>query len=351
MKKHRFTIRVLLATLALTAVVSASAFVMISTTEVSRAQYAGGSGGNEVICSTGYRDFSTFISSTIGFFEFSEYWKDILVRYNANICHYQDIYSLVQRLDRVRTQIRRAFYVCADTTRLKDTYYLLEAEIFFLRNFIETDNSQFIVKNDARLFKEFKKNFGKRFTRTQLESVYDRFKTKYTNKLETYRNCKDGSWEALVNKWEEFKENAGGIGPALQRAKRQIESHYEKMANTSMDLGRDFIGGFVDVKINGLPVEEGLDQIMDEFDRNMPGGYSFQQLQVASDYSKVTVDYAEQEANYLINYFTLYHETSDDMTEKILARLNMLNRIIESTYPYENQTIQCTTRIVDKQCP
>lgn len=315
------------------------------------AQYAGGGTGQEVICKTGYRDWSLFISSTIGYAEFTEYWKDILVRYNANLCHYQDVDSLVRRLDSVRKQIRRAFYVCADTKRLKETYYTLEAELFYARNFIETDKGQFLITNDARMLKKFKDNFGDIFSRDQIDTLIARFKAKYSSKLEAFRNCADPSWDELVRKWQEFKESSGGIGPALQEATEQAESRWDRMKNTSMDLGRNFIGGFVDLKINGLPVEEGLDQIMDELKRNLPGGFTFEELQVAKDYSKQNVDYAKLEANYLTNYETLYKETSDELTHNVMFRLNMLNQIIETTYPYENQTIQCVARIVNKQCP
>jgi hypothetical protein len=325
--------------------------LLIPAPQKTLAQYAGGGTGQEVICKTGYRDWSLFISSTLGYAEFTEYWKDILVRYNANLCHYQDIDTLVRRLDTVRKQIRRAFYVCRDTTRLKETYYLLEAEIFYARNFIETDKGQFIVVNDARLRKKFKENFSKVYNTVQLDALLEEFGEKYSSKLEAYRNCKDPSWDELVRKWKEFKETAGGIGPALQEAREQAEERWDRMANTSMDLGRDFIGGFVDLKVNGLPVEEGLDQIMAELDENMPGGYTFEQLQTSKDYKLKLVDYAELEASYIINYYTLYKETSDEFTNSVMQRLYWLNDIIETTHPFENQTIRCVETIVNKQCP
>lgn len=316
------------------------------------AQYAGGGTGREVICKSGYRDWSLFISSTLSYVEFTEYWKDILVRYNANLCHYQDIYALIRRLDTVRKQIRRAFYVCGDTTRLKETYYRLEAEIFYARNFIETDNGQFIVVNETRLRKKFKDNFSNIFTAQQMDELLEEFGERYSSKLEAYRNCADPSWDELVRKWQEFKESAGGIGPALQEAKEQAEERWDRMENTSMDLGRDFIGGFVDLKINGLPVEEGLDQIMNELNENTPGvGFTFDQLQASKASNMQFVEYETLEANYVINYITLYQETSDAFTNNVMSRLELLDDLIQFTYPFENQTIRCVDTIQKKQCP
>ena len=264
-----------------------------------------------------------------------------------------DIDGVLNRLTKVRKQIRGAFRVCADTTKMEKRYYELEAELFFLRNYIKTDKGNFIIVHDDKMRKELKDFFVLNrgfFTNEKVDELFSKFKAKYGPKLETYRNCTDGTWEELVVKWNQFKESAGGIAPALNSAKRSIEKHWDRMAKVDMNLGRKFIGGIIDARINGLPAEEGLDQIMAELDKNFPSGYTFEQLQVAKGLSDLKVTNAATEAEFLTQYQALYKETSGEFTTQVLARLQQTKDIIKSTFPFENQTISCIKGINDKQC-
>jgi hypothetical protein len=311
--------------------------------------------GGQVICRGG-RDWGTFISAVIGYDDFVEYWKDILVRYNSNICHYQDIDSLLNRISGVREQIRRAFYVCADaasTESMKRTYYELEAELFFLRKFIKTDYSNFIevsdqkVINDLRGYFVINKGF---FSDDEILVLFNRFKEKYRTHLISYQNCTDPLWQNLVDKWNEFKSTAGGVTPAMNRATESFEKRWDRMKNTSMNLGRDFWGGFLDLRINGLSPKEGWDQIADTLKRNFPSGFTFQQIQAAKSAADESYNSQEEEATYKAEYQMLYLETSDEFTREISARLDLLNAIIKDSFPYQNQTIQCIKSINNKQC-
>jgi hypothetical protein len=334
----------------------AAALAMTSFMPVSKAEiilFPEESAGNQAICRGG-RDWGTFISAIISYDDFAEYWKDILVRYSSNICHYQDIDSLLTRITAVREQIRRAFYVCADTTRMKQTYYELEAELFYLRTYINTDYSGFTVVDDQKVISDLRNYFVINkafFTDQQILDLFNRFKTKYTPRLVAYQNCTDPVWQNLVDKWNEFKSSAGGITPALNAAKQSAEKRWDRMANTSLNLGRDFWGGFLDVRINKLPAKEGLNQILDELNRNTPGGgVTFDQLQAATSVSDTNYNYEADEATYLAQYQMLYLETSDAFTGEITARLNTMNSIVNNSFKYQNQTIQCVKSINSKQC-
>lgn len=311
--------------------------------------FAQASTGKQIIC-RGDRDFATFISATIGYDGFVEYWKDIIFRYNSNMCQYLDIDSLLNRLDKVRKKLREAFYFCGNTAKLKTRYYELEAELFYVRKFIDTDNGQFIVINENQLFIDFKEEFSDIFSDEDLLKLWNRLNSKYKTKIDTYKNCDNPTWENLVLKWKEFTESGGGISTALKQAGSSIEKSWDRMENVDMNLGRKFVGGFVDASVNGLPLLEGLEQIGEELAKNFPDGYTFEQLQVAQDVAKRDYDLAALRAGYLTQYKTLYGETSSKFTEKIVGRLQSLNNIIKATFPFENQTIACVRRIVNKQC-
>lgn len=309
--------------------------------------------GKEAACRGG-RDWGTFISSVLSYDDFSEYWKDIFVRYNANICHYQDIDSLLNRISGIREQIRKAFYVCANTDSMKKTYYELEAELFFLRKYIKTDYSSFVVVADQKVIDELRSYFviNKGFlSDSEITDLFAKFKTKYAPRIIAYKQCTDPTWQSLVDKWNEFKSSAGGITPALNSAKQSVEKKWDRMKNTSMNLGRDFWGGFVDARINGLEPKEGWNQILDTLKKNSPsGGVTFQALTATKTIADQSYDSEKQEETYLAEYQTLYMETSDEFTKDIVAKLNMLNSIVQDTWQYQNQTIQCVKGINNKQC-
>ncbi|MCC7197302.1 hypothetical protein IT413_03880 [Candidatus Peregrinibacteria bacterium] len=306
-----------------------------------------GTGVNPMRCA---RDYVTFLSSVIGYDDFIEYWKDILVRYSSNICQYQDIETLRQRIVKVREQIRKAFYVCADTTKMKDSYYKLEAELSYVRKFINVNNGSFYSTPDDEVLKDLRSYLGDHYGDDQIMEFFEGFKQKYGAKLDGYKNCKDPGWEQLTLKWKEFTETMAGLGPSITQAGADIEKHWKRMANTPLNLGRDFIGGFLDARVNGLSPKLGLEQIKAEFEKNSPQGYTFSELQAATQLESQRYDGQKLEQDFLTQYQSLYGETKDVFTGEILDRMDLLNKIIIATYPYVNQTTQCVKSIKDKQC-
>jgi len=296
------------------------------------------------------RDYGIFLSSVIGFGDFIEYWKDILVRYNANICQYNDIETLRQRIVKVRLQLVDAFGVCADTSKLKDTYYRLEAELSYLRKYINVGNGTFNETPDADVLADLRGYLGDNYTDQEIMDFFNGFKEKYTPKLDGYKNCVDPGLDQLLKKWKEFTESMAGLGPSIAQAGADIEKHWTRMANTPLNLNRDFIGDILDARVNGLPPAMGMQQITDAFKANSPQGYTFSQLQAATQLDTQTYDDAKLEQQYLAQYQTLYAETKDTYSGELISRLDLLNQIIVATYPYQIQTIQCVQSIKDKQC-
>ena len=100
-------------TITILALIVANQMLLSAQIPVTFAQTGGFNGnGGEVLCRNGSRDWGNFISSVISYNGFIEYWNDILYRYNKNMCLYLDIDNLLKRIDKIREQIRKAFYVC-----------------------------------------------------------------------------------------------------------------------------------------------------------------------------------------------------------------------------------------------
>lgn len=329
-----------------------------SSVTVTMAQFQGGGtgdGGQQLIC-RGDRDYQSFMSAIISYDGFVEYWRDILVRYNTNICLYEDIESLLNRLTKVRKQIRNAFYSCADESkveRLKRTYYELETMLFFLRKYVDVRNGNFTLRkdedvmSDLRDFYVFNKGY---FTDEKIAELYETFKRRYGTRIKAYQDCTDSTWQQVIDKWNEFKETAGGVTPALKQAKESAEKRWARLSESAEGMGEEFLKDIVVTRINGLPPEEGWGQIAAEFEKNMPGGVTFEELQAAVHQKGQERDYTVLENEYETQYALMYKESSDEITRLMEDRLIKLNSIIEGAFPYTNQTIHCVKDINDHQC-
>lgn len=312
----------------------------------------GGTGG-AVYCRNGPRDYGNFLSAVISYDGFTEYWKDILVRYNANMCLYLDIDNLLNRIEKTRTQIRNAFYVCSSTApKLAKTYHELEAELFFLRKYVEVGNGNILIKPEKGFTNEFIAYFVDDkafFTREEADKLLEKFVSKYEARQEAYLNCKDPTWGNLIAKWNEFKENVGGF-TAIKDAAESISKRWDNAVNTPFQRSGNLLGGLLDAKINGLDPETGAADIAAELKKNSPSGFTFDQFQAAKNVDSVRYDEELKRTQYLAQYQQLYQDGTANIVKEIIDRVNNLQAIIQSTYPFIDQTAQCTKGIIDKTC-
>ncbi len=312
--------------------------------------------------------------------DFGEYWKDITVRYWNNICNYEDIYSLLKRIDKAREQLRKAFYNCTSTERIKTTYYRLESELYFIRNYVdyqkEQDNkgntvTKYFIRQMDESWTDFTSSYlGKR---SEKIALYNEFYTQYLNRLDTYNNCKDATIEDLIFK---LQEDYMYLKDTVKAAGKSISQKADRLAGTASSLWDSVASGnyfknMLQVNLNGMPcpvlayVTEkdpekkkelgtecamGLEPIMISIMKNTPG-LTFSKLQqtvakIAQQSNELTDD-----TTTIARFKYMYFYSSDDMTKELIKRLDSLNNIIsKQTPPYLNQTIQCVKSIKDAQC-
>lgn len=309
--------------------------------------------GNAVYCRNGARDYGNFLSSVVSYNGFVEYWKDILVRYNANMCVYLDIDNLLNRIEKARTQIRKAFYVCdASAPKLARTYHELEAELLFLRGYVDFNEGNVIFVSQEKLKTEFKdlyvreKNF---FTDEEAEALFAKFLSKYEARKDAYVNCEDPTWGNLIVKWKEFKENLGGFA-AVKDAAETINKRWDSVVNTPFKRTGGFLGGLLDVKLNSIEPEKAWADIAGELQKNSPSGFTFDQLQAATSSDAERFDQELSRTEYLVQYQQQYQESTASIIKEIIDRVNALQSIIQGTYGFIDQTAQCTKGILDKTC-
>ncbi len=322
--------------------------------QVVRAQTGDVSGnGGAVYCRNGARDYGNFLSAVISYNGFVEYWKDILVRYNANMCLYLDIDSLLTRIDKARQLIRNAFYNCdSNAQKLAKTYYQLDAELFFLRNYVDVSNGNILIKSEKGVTNDFisyyvnDKGF---FTTDEAQTLLQQFISKYQARMDSYLNCQDPTWGNLIAKWNEFKSNLGGF-TAVQESVEQINKSWDNAINTPFKRTGGLLGGLLDVKINDLDPATAWSDISTQLKNNSPSGFTFNQFQAAQTADAAYHDDVLSRTTYLGQYQQLYQNGTADITQAIIDRVNYLDNSIVGTYDYIDKTAQCTKGIVEKVC-
>lgn len=305
-------------------------------------------------CANGGKAYDAFVSSVISYDGFVEYWRDIFERYNGNMCVYFDIDSLLNRINKAREQIRQAFYTCdPNVTRLTQTYYELEGELFFLRKYVGFTGDGHVlfrsekdVKNQFIQYLVYDKGF---MGYDDAVKLFDRVLKKYKAREDAYINCKDPTWENLIQKWNEFKAHVGGLSSAKE-AVETIRKRFDDATRAPKRSGGNLIQSLLDIKINGLDPETSLNDIGNELKKNMPGGVSYENIQSAS--RKENYRYTEElsRTTYLAQYQQQYSEGSGEVVGKLLLLLNDLQTTIINTFPYIMQTTKCTKGLLDKTC-
>lgn len=307
--------------------------------------------GQEASCE---RDWSTFISATISYDGFVEYWKDIFYRYNKNICYYMDIDNVLQKLEKAREQLRNAFLTCASdrTLPLTKTYYKLEAELYFLRNFVNLGDNKLVKIADEKVYQGFKDNFyinKSYFTEKEVLDLFKEFKAKYGDRItKTYAQCQDPGIKMIKDKWNSLVanfKNMGGSGTT-------IKDHWDKSLNAPVQRTGQFLGGVLDVRLNGLPIQKGVTQIYNEIKKQMPSSTEPTLIELQNKTVVESETYAKKtdKATLMAEYEALYKNGGDNMSKDFENKIKELNKIIKNTYkPIENMT-DCTKKVKDRQC-
>lgn len=369
-----------------------------------QAQSNNSGSGQQAFCK---RDFGNFLSTGLEFdtMNFWDFWADIVdipfigwSRYSSNYCHFSEIESIRKNIDKVRKLLRQAFYVCdvRSVARHSAKYAELTAEIYYLRNFIDTkpfvtSTSDENVKNDnVKVKANFRVQFIQKLTNNNFSSayanqLYEKYRKKYEPKLETYRNCEDPNIGALIQK---LKELANTLETVKKLGRKFIDTTKKKAARTqarvnanpglltvfSANSASDFFRRVIDIRINGEAindpnywdqVKEGQGSIFQALEDNLPGsneannkpgstlpsrGISMSEL--ASDI--VEAEKRDSEKNMEIIYFgmidTKYRQVGDTGLDINLGLLNSLEDTLKATFPELEKVETCTETILNKQC-
>lgn len=198
-------------------------------------------------CFAGLVDF-LYVSIGSGFTkpgsDFVDYWRD----FTLYTSHYADVYGIERQLNASRYAVISTFLKCQTErfSQVTSRYYALEAELYFVRHFIDTFPDGFpdrITADEKR--REFQQEFiGYMISKTpdaadknkQLAlfgGYFDQFMAKYKNKVVEYRDnstSSDPAWGQLKQKWE-----------GLMRTFSDFGSSVEGLGGDAADLGEALV--------------------------------------------------------------------------------------------------------------
>jgi hypothetical protein len=304
---------------------------------------------------TCYNDWLSFVSSVVSYDSFTEYWKDIFYRYNKNICHYMDIANVQKQMDSLRNQIRNTFYSCnlENAVSLGQRYIELEAELFYLRNFVEFPQSKVEKLSDEKIYKNMLDKYlyeNDFYTDEQeVRELFERYRTKYENRVETYSKCEDPGLSMLMEKWDSLVENFKAMSESTEKA---VKSNWNRAVNTPVKRTNPFTLGNLNDRLNNLPPPKTIDEIKSELQKEIPGET---QPTLESLQSAVSLHHEENvektnEATLMAKYETLYKKGGDNSTKSLVEKLKEINKLVNDTLPVFDSLESCAKKTEERQC-
>lgn len=307
--------------------------------------------------------FTDFISSSIAYDGFVDYWVDI---FGKNRCEQMDIENVLQKLKQVRTSIRQSFYSCDDdrAKTLGQTYNKLLAELYYVRHVTYTDQknpkSRLSIVNPD-LYGAMQAKFVENktyFSLDEFNKLYANLTQKYQKSLDpsregSYLNCNDPVFDELKDKWQEFLDTAGGFGSGYEGAKKSIEREVKRLeSNPAQNYGNTF-WRFVDANVNGLDPLDGLEQIYDQTKRDLPftdAGVSHKDLFEKATQATQQFTASKSKAEMLAKYEFLYLNTTDSLRDSLEKKLKTTNKIIKDTFRPLTDLGECVGTVYSRQC-
>jgi hypothetical protein len=363
--------------------------------------------GQEVVC-RGDRNWAAYGVTIWNQFmdprDFGEYWNDLIYRYAENFCHYEDIYSLLKRSDKAAEQVRKAFYSCTSTDKVVKSYYRIEAEIYFLRHYIDygdktaedgTKTPTYFIKPNDSDWQDFNDNLFN--SRAEIDALYTEYYSKYNGRMDTYNKCKDPGIENLIVR---FNDDMDFLSKTVKSAAKSVSQKAGRLKDTASGLvnavkSGDYFKGLLQAGINGMPCPilsaalakaandssaaaktavdtahnkliaaqkdpkkecaMAIQDIKAAINANLPNwqGVNFYDLQNAAENVAKQVKDIRDDTDVMAKYEFLYYESSDNIVGEFVGRMKSLNNIIggsENSPKYLNQTINCVRGIEKSQC-
>lgn len=306
-------------------------------------------------------DFILFLNTLIfsdGFFDgVIEPWKDIFSR---NKCHATDISILIKQRDKIRAYIRDAFLTCKGekVPNLKRALEELNIEIYYVRHIVDgsvvltlpfdllstrmAENPETLFISKEKLYDDIITKYrGKTvLSNADLDLFFAKLNLKYKDRKKEYVICQNDSWKQVAEKWKEFVDSAGGIGPAAKDAQKEIAGAAEKLVESvDADSLKASFKGWFQVNLNKLEAEKkGVLDIQKQLEKSIPqtgtsGTISQKALLDALEVSKTNYNLKDMRTKMSSHFHSLYRATSDEGIELLVTTLEKYDKTLKDSLP------------------
>lgn len=297
--------------------------------------------------------------------------NDVIKR---NQCQSSDILMLIKQRDKVRKQIRNAFFTCSSqkVPTLKRSFASVNAEIYYARHVVDgaivislpyellstrmLENEDSLYTPKAKLYQDMFDRYVDNgdLTQSEFDLLFNKLETKYKTKKKKYVICDGGAWDQVSAKFKEFVETAGGITPAWKDLSRGVKGSAMRVAKTATETSfKNWITGIVAVNLNNEALRPGFKSILENAARYVPSGGTPTISSVLEAVTKESRSHNVDNIRSAIsgNFETLYKGASDEATQSFVTAVDNLNTaIIEAQGPLDKLR-GCSSTINDRQCP
>lgn len=327
-------------------------------------------------------DFLAFLEASIfadGFDQgVVEQFADILTR---NQCQSADVLSLINRRDKIRSQLRDAFLKC-ETQKidsLKMAYNKANVEIYYVRHVVDasaTGDLPFATLTEgedtekpelseealekfyyprAKLKAEMKERYADTgaIEPAEFDIYFDQLESKYNDRKRSYLLCESSNWKEVSIKWQEFIDSAAGTTEAWKDMKKSVSGGAEKIVESVTETTfKNYLSGIASVSLNNQSPQAGFEEILAGAGNYIPiGGVVTQESAFSAVLSaNKAFDIEKIETELRANVDTLYKETGDSAVEVFITGLNDLNQAIIDSYTPQAKILSCTQTINSRQC-
>lgn len=307
-----------------------------------------------------FQRWGDFIQHGLSFDDWTENWKDLFKR---NACQQEDIIAIQKRLEQTRSKIRQNIFACnyKALDSLINLEVRLQIELDYIRRIVQSDEERTTgnpddtaVRNRTRVYQEMYSDIvddRKLLEAAAFNQLFLQIEQKYSGRLSSYANCENPTWEELISKWNTFVDSAAGIKPAWDRLESGVSSKWKKLKDSPWQKAGNYLGGFLDIKLNELEPQKTLGDIAQELAEVSPGGLATYS-DVLDSLSIEGQRYAaeDEKIRRFARYEALYRHASDDVVGALGSKLVELNNIIKNTFPVMENLGSCVSSVAAKQC-
>ncbi len=314
--------------------------------------------------------FSAFLGSAVSFLDSARTWDEI---FELNSCYRADLDGIHNQLRKVRAQLRSSYLRCdlANTERLIQSYYKIDAEQWFLRNAVDTRFGRVIdnfttEQKSLNLAKEMQKSYEGKIDSQLMDSYMREFRAKYRSRFAAYESCRTfQSLNELSDKLEELQEALEPLTDALttdsgESREEARQAARKKAGRTPTQAGpRDgpiisLDEAFnVNLKIARLKIEpeRGMEELISDLKfttgRTPPIGKT--NVLIKNEQRRVSEELAQAEM--IARYRVLYGDIADSGAAELFATLDELTEdLIPKSIPSMRAVQACTAKIGSRQC-